>query len=145
MFRMLIQHVLQEHPNCCFASVLTFSSYLLACFLQGGMCNALEEAKTATDTGYWPLYRFNPAVTEDASHHRFTLDAKKLKGEVEEILSSENRFSILARKAPETAQQLHHDMDVAVHERMERMKRVAAGHVASPPHVHAPHPSDKQQ
>nr|CCA61743.1 pyruvate ferredoxin oxidoreductase [Chlamydomonas reinhardtii] len=100
------------------------------CIMHGissGMCSAIDESKQAVETGYWPLYRYNPAVKEDATHHRFQLDAKKLKGDVEEWLSHENRFQILERKNPEVAHKLHHELDDAVHERFDRMKHMAAG------------------
>lgn len=65
------------------------------CIMHGissGMCSAIDESKMAVETGYWPLYRYNPTVKEDASHHRFQLDSKKLKGDINELFSHENRY-----------------------------------------------------
>ncbi|GFR48672.1 hypothetical protein Agub_g10627 [Astrephomene gubernaculifera] len=100
--------------------------------MTGGMCNAIDESKMAVETGYWPLYRYNPSIKEDQTHHRFQLDSKKIKGDLEELLKHENRFQILARKAPEIAEKLHHDLDDAVQARHDRFKHMAAGDYSTP-------------
>ncbi|KAG2495627.1 hypothetical protein HYH03_006227 [Edaphochlamys debaryana] len=105
------------------------------CIMHGissGMCSAIEESKMAVDTGYWPLYRYNPSIKEDGVHHPFQLDSKRLKGDLESWLSHENRFNILNRKQPEAAGRMHHDMDDAVHARHDRFKHLAAGDLAKP-------------
>ena len=50
--------------------------------IDGGMCNGIGDAKMATETGYWPLYRFNPSITEEGKH-RFQLDSKRMRGDLE--------------------------------------------------------------
>ena len=70
--------------------------------------------------GYWPLYRFDPSVVETGTKHRFQLDSKKLKGDLEHLLHHENRFAILERKNPETAVRLHQDLNAMNKERQER-------------------------
>ena len=56
--------------------------------------------KDAVDTGYWPLYRYDPA-----SEKPLRLDSKR-KRPVSEFLAEENRFSSLQRTRPETATEL---------------------------------------
>jgi pyruvate-ferredoxin/flavodoxin oxidoreductase len=56
--------------------------------------------KDAVDTGYWPLYRYDPAG-EKPLH----LDSKR-KRPVSEFLAEENRFASLQRTRPETATEL---------------------------------------
>lgn len=51
--------------------------------IEGGMCSGINDAKLATETGYWPLYRYNPSVHEDGTKHRFQLDSKRMKGDLE--------------------------------------------------------------
>ncbi len=94
----------------------------------------------AVDTGYWPLYRYQPASSLAAAApadgaaapaeqpHRgvLTLDSKKLKGDLESFLSRENRFAILTRKDPAAADALHHQLDDNIHLRHERLQRMAA-------------------
>eukprot|EP00798_Chlamydomonas_sp_ICE-L_P015524 gene15524-21612_t len=100
--------------------------------IEGGMCNALDDAKEATETGYWPLYRYDPSIVEDGKKHRFMLDSKKLKGDLEHLLHHENRFAILDRKDPATADRLHRDLSDMNIERLERFKGLAAGTGANP-------------
>jgi pyruvate-ferredoxin/flavodoxin oxidoreductase len=56
--------------------------------------------KDAVDTGYWPLYRYDPAG-EKPLH----LDSKR-KRPVSDFLAEENRFASLQRTRPETAMEL---------------------------------------
>jgi len=103
--------------------------------IDGGMCNAINDAKEATSSGYWPLYRYNPLVHEDGTHHRFQLDSKKVKyGTLEHFLHGENRFSILERKDPETAARLHRDLELLNEERFNRYKHLSETDVAHPNH-----------
>ncbi|KXZ51159.1 hypothetical protein GPECTOR_13g646 [Gonium pectorale] len=99
--------------------------------ISGGMCNAIDESKLAVETGYWPLYRYDPSLPEgdaaSGSRHRFQLDSKRLKGDVEALFQHENRFQILARRDPDTAAAMHARLDAAVHSRHEHMKQLAAG------------------
>ena len=63
------------------------------------MCNAQGSAREAAESGYWPLYRFNPAVIDSpsGSGKRLQLDSKRLKGdlEVSEHLRSRSRSGYL--------------------------------------------------
>jgi pyruvate-ferredoxin/flavodoxin oxidoreductase len=56
--------------------------------------------KDAVDTGYWPLYRYDPAGEKP-----LRLDSKR-KRPVSEFLAEENRFASLQRSRPETATEL---------------------------------------
>ena len=56
--------------------------------------------KDAVDTGYWPLYRYDPG-REKPLH----LDSKR-KRPVSDFLAEENRFASLKRTRPETAMEL---------------------------------------
>ena len=42
---------------------------------KGGMANAMSEMKAAVAAGYWHLFRFNPALTEQGKNP-FTMDSK---------------------------------------------------------------------
>lgn len=103
--------------------------------IDGGMCNAIKDAKEATESGYWPLYRYNPAIIEDGSKHRFQLDSKKVKFHtLDHFLHGENRFSILERKDPETATRLHRDLEMLIEERYNRYKVLSENDQAAPNH-----------
>lgn len=92
--------------------------------IEGGMCNTMVESREAVESGYWPLYRYNPGNEKEK---RFQLDSKRIKSDVETFLKKENRFTTLNRKAPETAKALAADMSAASKERQERYKAMAEG------------------
>ena len=61
------------------------------CINQGirkGMGKSQEEAKQAVDSGYWPLYRFNPALAEEGKNP-LTLDSKAPDGSLQSFLGGE--------------------------------------------------------
>jgi pyruvate-ferredoxin/flavodoxin oxidoreductase len=64
------------------------------------MDQGMVHQKDAVDTGYWPLYRYDPR-NEKPLH----LDSKR-KRPVSDFLAEENRFSSLQRSRPETAREL---------------------------------------
>lgn len=62
------------------------------CAMQGmhdGMGESAKDARAAVDTGYWPLYRYQPGATE--SDGKFVLDSKKIKAELDTFLKMEHR------------------------------------------------------
>ena len=74
------------------------------------MATAMAHQKEAADSGYWPLYRYDPRVP-----HPFQLDSRPPKIPVAEFTAKENRFAILARANPSEAAELaaaeQHDVD----------------------------------
>ncbi|KAK7203224.1 hypothetical protein BZA70DRAFT_284152 [Myxozyma melibiosi] len=62
--------------------------------------SVLQETKKAVDTGYWPLYRWDPKTATDEGLPRFELDSNALKRELKEFLSRENHLSQVARRTP---------------------------------------------
>ncbi|KAH0487908.1 MAG: uncharacterized protein KVP18_002182 [Porospora cf. gigantea A] len=59
-------------------------------------------SKLAVDSGYWPLYRYNPALAE-VDEPPLQMDSKKLKANIEDMIDRENRFASLKRMNPELA------------------------------------------
>ena len=73
------------------------------CINQGikkGMGKTQLEQKLAVDSGYWPLYRYNPQLTGEGKNP-FTLESKAPDGSLQEFLSGENRYAMLERFHPE--------------------------------------------
>ncbi len=74
------------------------------------MSTAMAHQKEAADSGYWPLYRYDPRLD-----HPFQLDSRPPKIPVAEFTGKENRFAILARANPAEAAELaveeQHDVD----------------------------------
>lgn len=69
------------------------------------MKNQLSHQKLATDTGYWPLYRYDPS-REEAGKPGLRLDSRKPTIPFKEFASKEARFSMLGRADPVVAQRL---------------------------------------
>eukprot|EP00429_Kryptoperidinium_foliaceum_P105746 CAMPEP_0176249274 /NCGR_PEP_ID=MMETSP0121_2-20121125/33895_1 /TAXON_ID=160619 /ORGANISM="Kryptoperidinium foliaceum, Strain CCMP 1326" /LENGTH=55 /DNA_ID=CAMNT_0017588973 /DNA_START=12 /DNA_END=176 /DNA_ORIENTATION=+ len=55
------------------------------------MAESIAHCQLAVDSGYWPLYRYNPELAA-SGNNPFQLDSKKVKGDLFKLLASENRF-----------------------------------------------------
>jgi pyruvate-ferredoxin/flavodoxin oxidoreductase len=64
------------------------------------LSHGLEHQKLATESGYWPLYRFDPRRVESGGHP-FMLDSAHPKADVMRLLADESRFQITAQHDPE--------------------------------------------
>ena len=87
------------------------------CINQGikkGMGKTQLEQKLAVDSGYWPLYRYNPQLAGEGKNP-FTLESKAPDGSLQEFLSGENRYAMLERFHPELSkafrEQIEKDYD----------------------------------
>jgi len=70
------------------------------------MALGLEQQKKAVACGHWPLYRFNPDL-EDQGKNPLIIDSKKEPTiSFEEYALSENRYRMLKRANPESADKL---------------------------------------
>ncbi len=63
------------------------------------------EEKRAVESGYWPLYRFNPMLKEEGKNP-FTLDSKAPTASYKDFIMSENRYRSLKQLFPEVADAL---------------------------------------
>ena len=64
------------------------------------MAFGAQHQKLAVETGYWPLFRFDPRL-QQAHKNPFRLDSKAPKGSVGEFTSLETRFNMLKKTHPE--------------------------------------------
>ncbi|BDX24241.1 pyruvate-flavodoxin oxidoreductase [Lactococcus formosensis] len=72
-----------------------------------GMSKVLDEAKAAVNSGYWQLYRYNPAL-EEVEKNPLTLDFKRPDfSQVRELLVKQSRFSNLMKVNAEQAELLY--------------------------------------
>ena len=69
------------------------------------MAKGMQQQKVAVESGYWPLYRYNPARAL-AGKNPLQLDSKKPKSNIEDFMYSENRFKRLLKIDPERAKLL---------------------------------------
>ena len=88
------------------------------------MSQSMDEAKRAVETGYWPLYRYNPCL-KDEGKNPFILDSKKPNGGFKDFLLGEVRYSSLTRTFPENAKRLFQNAEKDMKERYELYKRMA--------------------
>jgi pyruvate-ferredoxin/flavodoxin oxidoreductase len=66
------------------------------------MCHGLEQQKLAVNTGYWPLFRYNPVKEKG---QRFSIDCKPPSVQLNEFLYHENRFATIKNNSPEKAEE----------------------------------------
>ncbi|KAK8799557.1 hypothetical protein WA158_006106 [Blastocystis sp. Blastoise] len=88
-----------------------------------GMSRLSDFTKQAVQTGYWPLYRYDPRRTAQGKNP-FQLDFKNLKGDVRDFLAAQNRYEVLKRNNPEACKELQghlHEELIKRHEERVRM------------------------
>ncbi|MDJ0498693.1 MAG: pyruvate:ferredoxin (flavodoxin) oxidoreductase [Acidimicrobiia bacterium] len=94
------------------------------------MATMMAHQKEAADSGYWPLYRFNPNE-EAEGRPAMKLDSRAPKMSFRDFAASEGRFAMLARANPEHYNELmdqaQHDIDNRWHlyEQMIHVERTA--------------------
>jgi pyruvate-ferredoxin/flavodoxin oxidoreductase len=69
------------------------------------MAKGMTNQKIAVETGYWPLFRYNPELLKEGKNP-FKLDSKEPKGTLEDFASLETRFNVLVKTHPERAKEL---------------------------------------
>lgn len=69
------------------------------------MSKGMQHQKLAVDSGYWPLYRYNPDEIKEGKNP-FKLDSKGLKIPLHNYAYEEIRYKMLTKVHPEIAEQL---------------------------------------
>ncbi|NLY87755.1 MAG: pyruvate:ferredoxin (flavodoxin) oxidoreductase [Clostridiales bacterium] len=90
--------------------------------IKGGMGNCQLEMKKAVESGYWNLFRYNPAAKSEGKNP-FTLDSKVPTGGYQDFLLNEARYSRLVRENPERAKELFAKSEETAKERYNRLVR----------------------
>jgi pyruvate-ferredoxin/flavodoxin oxidoreductase len=86
----------------------------------------LDQQKLAVDTGYWPLYRFDPRRTA-LGENRLQLDSPPPKADVGRFMANESRFRVVQQQNPEhykellAAEQREVTMRYSLYEQMAKM------------------------
>ncbi len=69
--------------------------------IKGGLSNSLENEKDATKSGYFPIFKYNPATEE------FSLDSKNVDFDLyEDFLNTQTRYTMLKKINPTQAEEL---------------------------------------
>jgi pyruvate-ferredoxin/flavodoxin oxidoreductase len=100
------------------------------CIAHGNdLSHGLDQQKLAVQTGYWPLYRYDPrklGTTENA----LTLDAADPNLQICDYMASETRFRITEKQNPEHYKLMVDEANEEVRRRFHILKRMA-GDVAA--------------
>jgi pyruvate-ferredoxin/flavodoxin oxidoreductase len=83
-----------------------------------------EEMKLAVESGYWPIFRFNPQLTHEGKNP-FILDSKEPDGTLQAFLSGEVRFAALEKSFPEESKRLRAALGEEVEEKYAMLKMMA--------------------
>ena len=104
------------------------------CINQGikkGMGKTQLEQKLAVDSGYWPLYRYNPELTEQGENP-FKLESKAPDGSLQEFMSGENRYAMLERFHPELSKAFREQIEKDYTERYAILTHLADADFSKP-------------
>jgi len=92
------------------------------CIAHGiNMAKSSTEMKRAVDAGYWPLFRYNPALPEG---ERFIWESKEPKDSYQDFIRSERRYTALEKTAPEQAEALFAEAEVNAKRRWDFYKKM---------------------
>ncbi len=76
------------------------------CIAHGiNMTKGLDQQKLAVESGYWPLFRFNPDNIKDGKNP-LKIDSKPPKIKIEDYIYRETRYKMLTKSHPDTAKKL---------------------------------------
>lgn len=92
--------------------------------IKAGMGKSQQEEKLAVESGYWPLYRYDPRLAEE-SKNPFQLDYKEPDGTLHDFIMGEVRYNSLTRSFPEEAKKLHKKLEENVNTRYKKYKAMA--------------------
>jgi pyruvate-ferredoxin/flavodoxin oxidoreductase len=82
------------------------------------------------ETGYWPLYRYDPRL-RDEGKNPLQIDSKPPKVPLEDYVYNENRYRMLQKSNPAVAAQLLKQAKESVKEQWNILGRLAAPDAAA--------------
>lgn len=88
------------------------------------MSKALDMGKKAVDSGYWPLFRFNPEL-EKKGENPLVFDSPDPKISFADYISEQNRFKVLKAEFPDKADELFKIADEGVKKEFALLKRMS--------------------
>ena len=88
------------------------------------MAKGMHQQKLAVDSGYWPLYRYNPRLVEE-NKNPFQLDSSDPKIPLRDYIYTEGRYRMLQQSEPAVASVLLGQAQKAVPRRWQHYKQLA--------------------
>jgi pyruvate-ferredoxin/flavodoxin oxidoreductase len=107
------------------------------------LVHGLDQQKAAVQSGYWPLFRYNPELLKQGKNP-LQLDSKAPTLPLEKYIYNETRYSMLRHSNPEAAKRLLEAAQEAVLRRWKQYEYLAAMPVTTPEPVGAANPSGKE-
>jgi pyruvate-ferredoxin/flavodoxin oxidoreductase len=92
--------------------------------IKGGMGKTQEQEDLAVKSGYWHLYRYNPA-RKAAGENPFVLDSKEPTLSFIDFIKSETRYTSLEKSFPEIATELFAKAEADAKEKYASYKKLA--------------------
>ena len=89
------------------------------------LLHGLDQQKAAVQSGYWPLYRYNPDMAIEGKNP-FKLDSRPPKLPLKDYIYREGRYSMLTKSHPERAAKLLELAEADVQTRWEEYAQLAA-------------------
>ena len=83
------------------------------------MCHGLDQQKLAVNSGYWPLFRYNPIKEKG---QRFSIDCKPPSVQLNEFLYHENRFATIKNNFPDKAEEFLTMANEGIKQHWERLE-----------------------
>ncbi|GAB7141397.1 hypothetical protein RsTz2092_13830 [Deferribacterales bacterium RsTz2092] len=95
------------------------------CIAQGiDMSNGVAEQRKAVQSGYWMLYRFNPALIAEGKNP-LQIDSGKATSSLADFMAGENRFRITKKAFPERYDELAAQADEQLKRRINVLNQIA--------------------
>jgi pyruvate-ferredoxin/flavodoxin oxidoreductase len=88
------------------------------------MAKGMNQQKLAVDSGYWPLYRYNPALRAEGKNP-LQLDSKAPKIPFRDYAYNETRYRMLTQSNPEAAERLLAEAQEAVKAHWQKYEQMA--------------------
>ena len=88
------------------------------------MAKGMQHQKLAVESGYWPLYRYNPKLA-DENKNPFQLDSSDPKIPLQDYIYTEGRYRMLQQSDPVVARFLLGQAEKAVSRRWQQYKHLA--------------------
>ncbi|HEX6044632.1 MAG TPA: pyruvate:ferredoxin (flavodoxin) oxidoreductase [Pyrinomonadaceae bacterium] len=88
------------------------------------MAKGMRQQKLAVESGYWPLYRYNPQLVKE-NKNPFQLDSPDPKIALQDYIYTEGRYRMLQQSDPAVAKFLLEQAQKAVSRRWQQYKQLA--------------------
>jgi pyruvate-ferredoxin/flavodoxin oxidoreductase len=92
--------------------------------IKAGMGKSQHEEKLAVESGYWPLYRYDPRLADEGKNP-FQLDYNEPNGTLKDFIMGEVRYNTLTRSFPDEAKKLHKKLEENVDKRYKKYRAMA--------------------